>query len=79
MEAQIPSSTRRCARAAAPLDLQPVLAGILPDDRQDRSRPREHGAEPRYQTLNRVMNAARGEAYDFSIKGIDELTCKHDS
>src|SRR5438270_3368828 len=34
---------------------------------------------PRYMTLNRAMNEARGEAFDFSIKGIDDLVVKHDS
>jgi CBS domain-containing protein len=34
---------------------------------------------PRYLTLNRVMRAAKGDSYDISIKGLDELAVKHDS
>ena len=65
--------------AAAPLDLQPVLAGILPTIGKTDLGLENMVPKPRYQMLNRVMNAARGDAFDFSIKGIDELTMRHDS
>jgi CBS domain-containing protein/gamma-glutamylcysteine synthetase len=59
--------------------LELVLTGILPTLRQsdlglENMTPRE-----RYRALNRAMSALRGGAYEFHIKGLDELLLKHDS
>jgi CBS domain-containing protein len=35
--------------------------------------------KPRYMALNRAMQAARGEAFNFSIRGIDDLEVRHDT
>jgi CBS domain-containing protein len=56
-----------------------VLAGILPTITTSDLDLRNMVPNPRYMTLNRVMNEARGQAYTFSIKGIDELVVRHDS
>jgi len=79
MEAQISALYAKVRTVAAPLDLQPVLAGILPTIGKTDLGLENMVPKPRYQMLNRVMNAARGDAFDFSIKGIDELTMRHDS
>jgi CBS domain-containing protein/gamma-glutamylcysteine synthetase len=79
MEAQLAALLAKVRDTAAGLGLQPVLAGILPTIAKTDLGLENMVPNPRYQTLNRVMNAARGEAYDFSIKGIDDLVVKHDS
>jgi CBS domain-containing protein/gamma-glutamyl:cysteine ligase YbdK (ATP-grasp superfamily) len=79
MEAQLAALFEKVRAAADDLGMQPVLAGILPTIAKTDLGLENMVPSPRYQTLNRVMNAARGEAYDFSIKGIDELVVKHDS
>lgn len=66
---------KRCAE----IGIQPVMVGILPTIEQSDLGLDNIVPNPRYLTINRVMNAARGEAYDLSIKGIDELMLKHDS
>lgn len=79
MEAQIGELYARVQRAAAELDVQPILAGILPTLSKTDLSVANMVPNPRYLTLNRVMTAARGEGYDISIKGLDELVAKHDS
>ncbi len=79
LEAQLTSLYGDVRRAAAELDLHPVLAGILPSIGKTDLGLKNMVPKPRYQALNQAMNAARGEAYDFSIRGIDELVVKHDS
>jgi CBS domain-containing protein len=79
MEAQLTELYGKVRTVAAPLDLQPVLAGILPTIGKTDLGLENMVPKPRYQMLNRVMHAARGDAFDFSIKGIDELTMRHDS
>jgi CBS domain-containing protein len=79
MESQLTELLEKVRTVAAPMDLQPVLAGILPTIGKTDLGLENMVPKPRYQMLNRVMNAARGDAFDFSIKGIDELTMRHDS
>jgi CBS domain-containing protein len=79
METQLAALFDKARGAAKDLDLSLVLAGILPTIGKTDLGLENMVPSPRYQTLNRVMNAARGEAFDFSIRGIDELVVKHDS
>jgi CBS domain-containing protein/gamma-glutamyl:cysteine ligase YbdK (ATP-grasp superfamily) len=79
MEAQLVHLFEKVRGTAEGLGMQPVLAGILPTIGKTDLGLENMVPYPRYQMLNRVMNAARGEAYDFSIKGIDELVMQHDS
>jgi hypothetical protein len=79
METQLAALFEKVRQTAITHGMQPVLAGILPTIAKTDLGLENMVPSPRYQTLNRVMNAARGEAYDFSIKGIDELVVKHDS
>ncbi|MEZ4260238.1 MAG: CBS domain-containing protein [Polyangiaceae bacterium] len=66
-------------RAAVDLGVQPVLTGILPTLGPTDLALRNMVPNQRYLTLNRVMAAVRGDAYDISIKGLDELVTKLDS
>ena len=79
MEAQLGELYAKVQRVAADIDVQPVLAGILPTLGKTDLAIANMVPNPRYLTLNRVMTAARGEGYDISIKGLDELVAKHDS
>ena len=79
MEAQLAGLVDKVRAVGAELGLQPVLAGILPTNGKGDLQLRNMVPSARYTTLNRVMNEARGAAYDFSIKGIDDLVVKHDS
>ncbi len=79
MEAQIGALYGLVERAAAALEVQPVITGILPTLARTDLALDNIVPNPRYLTLNRVMTAARGEGYDISIKGLDELVAKLDS
>ena len=79
MEAQLHHLYKRVQEVGAQLAVQPVLTGILPTlSRSDLSID-NMVPNPRYLTLNRVMSAVKGDAYDIAIKGLDELVVKHDS
>jgi CBS domain-containing protein/gamma-glutamylcysteine synthetase len=79
MEAQLASLLDKARVACAEMGVEPVLVGILPTIAKSDLGLHNMVPNPRYMTLNRAMNAERGEAYDFSIKGIDELNVQHDS
>src|SRR5262249_23177344 len=61
------------------LGYQAVLIGILPTIRKSDLGLDNMVPSPRYLALSKAMNELRGGAFEFSIKGIDELLVKHDS
>ncbi|HRG95122.1 MAG TPA: CBS domain-containing protein [Polyangiaceae bacterium] len=79
LERQLGELYGRVQQRGAEIGVEPVLAGILPTIAKSDLGLANIVPNPRYLTINRVMNAARGEAYDLSIKGLDELMLKHDS
>ncbi len=79
MEAQLSHLFGKAREACHELEVEPVLVGILPTISKHDLGLHNMVPNPRYMTLNRAMNAERGEAFDFSIKGIDELNVQHDS
>jgi len=79
MEEQLSQLLQQVREAGEPLGVTPVLCGILPTLGKTDLGLENMVPKPRYQQLNRAMNQARGEAFDFSIRGIDELVVKHDS
>ena len=79
IESQINELFQRVQRAGIDINVVPVLTGILPTLTKTDLALSNMVPNPRYQTLNRVITAARGEGYDISIKGLDELIAKHDS
>ena len=79
MEDQLSTLFHKVREAAESIEMQPVLAGILPTIGKTDLGLHNMVPNPRYLTLNNAMNEARGENYDFSIKGIDELVVQHDS
>lgn len=79
MEVQLRDLFGAVQRAGAPLDVRPVLTGILPTLAKTDLSVANMVPNPRYVTLNREMTAARGASYDIAIKGLDEFVAKHDS
>ena len=79
MEEQLALLFDKVRRTAAELDMHAVLAGILPTIGKSDLGMHNMVPNPRYHALSRAMGEARGEAFDFSIKGIDDLVVKHDS
>jgi CBS domain-containing protein/gamma-glutamyl:cysteine ligase YbdK (ATP-grasp superfamily) len=79
MEAQLNELYVKVQRISAELEVQPVLTGILPTLGKTDLSMSNMVPNPRYLTLNRVMTGMRGDGYDISIKGLDELVAKHDS
>lgn len=79
MEAQLAGLVGKLRTEAEKIELTPVLAGILPTIGKGDLGLDNMVPNPRYLTLSRAMNNARGEAFDFSIRGLDDLTVRHDS
>jgi CBS domain-containing protein len=79
LEAELRHLYGRVREQGATMGVTPVLAGILPTIQKTDLGLENMVPKPRYQALNRAMQRARGEHFDFSIRGIDELVVKHDS
>jgi len=79
LEAQLVERLDAVRRVAARHGCEPVLAGILPTIRKSDLGLDNMTPKARYHALNRAMTRMRGGAYEFHIKGLDELIVKHDS
>lgn len=79
MEQQLVALLGKLRHATDELGILPVLIGILPTIRKSDLGLENMVPSPRYQAINRALTALRGSAYEFSIKGVDELMVKHDS
>ncbi|HWE25310.1 MAG TPA: CBS domain-containing protein [Myxococcales bacterium] len=79
MDEQLSLLFAKVRRVAGELDMHAVLAGILPTIGKSDLGMHNMVPNPRYHALSRAMGEARGEAFDFFIKGIDDLVVRHDS
>jgi CBS domain-containing protein len=79
LEAQLEALIEKTRLAAAELGMHPVLTGILPTMRKSDLGMDNMVDNPRYLALSKAMAQLRGGAFEFSIKGLDELIIKHDS
>ena len=79
MEQQLSALFQKVQATASDFEMHAVLAGILPTIGKTDLGLANMVPNPRYKTLSRAMVEARGESFDFSIKGIDELVVKHES
>jgi CBS domain-containing protein len=79
MDGQLTTLLEKLRGVCAELGLIPVLTGILPTIQKSDLGMENMVPSPRYLALNRATTAMRGEAYDLSIKGMDELLVKHDT
>ncbi|MDH3284836.1 MAG: CBS domain-containing protein [Acidobacteriota bacterium] len=79
MERQLDELLEKGRQAARAVGADILLVGILPTLRKSDLEIENMTPMPRYHALNDAMNALRGGAYDFHIRGIDELIVRHDS
>ena len=79
LERQLTELVDKARGAASELGLYTILIGILPTLRKSDLGLDNMVPSPRYRALNKAMNDLRGGAFEFSIKGLDELIIKHDS
>ena len=79
MEAQLNELVDKARKTATELGIHAVLMGILPTMRKSDLGIDNMTPSPRYMALNKAMNELRGGAFEFSIKGLDEVIVEHDS
>ncbi len=79
LENQLDTLFEQVRDVGAPMGIIPVMAGILPTLGKHDLGLENMVPKPRYMALNRAMQAARGEAFNFSIRGIDDLEVRHDT
>ncbi len=79
MEEELNSRLDFLRRLAAEQEVEILLTGILPTLRKSDLGLENMTPMPRYRALNRALKEMRGGAYEFHIKGLDELLVKHDS
>lgn len=79
METALDGLVAQARAAAAPQGLDIVLAGILPTLRKSDLGMESMVPEPRYYALASALDRLRGGAFEFHIKGVDELILQHES
>ncbi len=79
LERRLTGLVDKARQCASELGAEIALVGILPTLRKSDLGLENMAPVPRYFALNQAMNRLRGGAYEFQIKGIDELIVKHDS
>lgn len=79
MEEQLIMQLQKANEAAKSFKSRIVLTGILPTITQKELRYEYISPNPRYGALNDIMRELRGDGFHLHIRGIDELTLKHDS
>ncbi|MEK6288431.1 MAG: glutamate-cysteine ligase family protein [Acidobacteriota bacterium] len=79
MERQLNEMLAKARAAANACEAEIVLTGILPTIRKSDLDLNNMTARPRYAALNKALTKLRGGAYEFKLKGADELSIKHDN
>jgi CBS domain-containing protein/gamma-glutamylcysteine synthetase len=79
LEAQLDTLVAAARKAAEELGMRAVLMGILPTIRKSDLSLDNMVPSARYHALNKALSELRGGAFEFSIKGLDELIVRHDS
>jgi CBS domain-containing protein len=79
MEQQLNEMLATASAAANGCESEIVLTGILPTLRKSDLELGNMTPKPRYFALNDALKQLRGGAYEFRIKGADELNIKHDT
>ena len=79
MERQLTELTQKARQCADELEYHVVMAGILPTIRKSDLGLENLVPSPRYLALSKAVQELRGGAFEFSIKGLDELVIAHDS
>ena len=76
---QLETALRTVREACAKVGARPLLTGILPTLQLSDLCHANIVPKPRYFALDEKIRELRGGHYELRIKGIDELTVKHDS
>jgi CBS domain-containing protein len=79
METQLDALVAKARTTARAHGWDIVLTGILPTIRKSDLKIDNMTPSARYAALNAAMTQLRGGAYEFYIKGTDELVLRHDS
>jgi hypothetical protein len=79
MEAEAQEIYRLAREAAASCDSEVALVGILPTLSRENLGLDAMVPTVRYKALNDALRGLRGEDFQFTINGIDQLTVKHDN
>jgi len=79
MEAEAQEIYQKSRAAAKSLDCDIALVGILPTLTKDNLGLDSMVPTPRYFALNDAIRSLRGDEFEFTINGIDQLAVKHDN
>jgi len=79
MEEELQDIYRLASEAAARVDCEIALVGILPTLTKKNLGLDSMVPTPRYYALNDAIRALRGDDFQFTINGIDQLSVKHDN
>jgi CBS domain-containing protein len=79
LEGQINELVGKARYAANSCDAEIALTGILPTVRKSDLELANMTPRPRYFALNDALKRQRGRAYEFRLKGVDEMILRHDS
>jgi CBS domain-containing protein len=79
MEAEAQEIYKKARATAGLFDCDIALVGILPTLTKDNLGLKSMVPTPRYYALNDAIRALRGDEFEFTINGIDQLAVKHDN
>jgi CBS domain-containing protein len=79
MEAEVQEVYKKARVTAARFDSDIALVGILPTLSKDNLGLDSMVPTPRYYALNDAIRGLRGDEFEFTINGIDQLAVKHDN
>lgn len=79
MESELQEVYRRACEAAQQIDCDIALVGILPTLTMEDLGLDSMVPTPRYHALNDAICALRGDEFQFTINGIDQLSVRHDN
>ncbi len=79
MESELQEVYKRACDTAEQLDCKIALVGILPTLSMDDLGLDSMVPTPRYHALNDAIRALRGDEFQFTINGIDQLSVRHDN
>ncbi|MBZ0326867.1 MAG: CBS domain-containing protein [Altibacter sp.] len=76
---QLDSLLQKAKEVASKFNTKVVLTGILPTISNAELEYHYMTPQPRYWALNNMLKEVRGDDFQLHIKGVDELSLKHDS
>ncbi|HKP10716.1 MAG TPA: CBS domain-containing protein [Blastocatellia bacterium] len=79
MERQLRRLVERARAAAYDCGADVAMAGILPTLRKSDLGLENMTPKPRYRALNDALKHLRGWAYEFKVRGLDELNVRHET